>query len=139
MSYSASFEGGLNTITRVIALGTGAVSSASHVVGAFPKRGKIVRIRYKGLVAVVGTTFTADTVIAPPDGSTPSLMLQTAPTDIEFDSVAEARIGVEATLNPTLQANRGGLDGQMLIVVLTAAGVTSGPGDLLVEVAFEPR
>lgn len=127
MSYSAHYEGGLNTISRVFPAGT----TSGHLVGKMPKNGKIVRVRYSGRAAETGLSavMRARTL----DGT--GVEILTLSTDISFATVAAAYVGVEATFLSTAQAHRDAKDNQALDVLFTGTTV----GEVLVEVSFEPR
>ena len=66
------------------------------------------------------------------------MTLQSAATDIDFGSAALAKAGVAATLTTTQSSLRPG-EGQLIEVTVTAGTCTGGPGDLVVEIDFEPR
>lgn len=136
MTYSAFFEGGKGSIQGVAALGTGAVTTQTKIVGVVPKDLKVKDIRFYGQAAVTGT-LTAE-VFARTSAGAAGNTLQSAATDIAFASAAAGKTGVAASLTDTV-ANLSIDEDQLIEVVVTATSVTAGPGDLGVKVEFEPR
>jgi hypothetical protein len=134
---SNTFKGGRRHLKVTIPLGTGAVSTQTKIVGAFPTKWRTARIRYFGQAAVTGTSITAEVFARTTAGAAGST-LQSAATDIKFASAAAAKAGTTASLTATV-ANLSGADGQLTEVVVTATSITAGPGDLLVSIEFDPQ
>lgn len=132
---STRFQGGEGSIQRVLALGTGAVSTATFIVGSMNKHGRVGSIRFYGQATVTATSLTAE-VFARTSAGASGISLQSAATDITFDSGALAKTGVAAALANAALSLR---EDQLLEVVITADTCSAGPGDLLVEIGFEPR
>ncbi len=137
MPGSAHFEGGRGLIERVISLGTGGVGTGTFPIGRVPKRCRIVRIRINGQGVVTGTSLTA-MVRLWDTAATVTSDLQAAAADIKFLTATAARLGLVPALHAD-QARRNAVDGQIVDCVVTATAITVGPGDVLVEVEFEPR
>lgn len=132
-----NFRGSPRMLQRVVALGTGAVSTQTVAVGRIPLKSRVKAIRAVGQGAVTGTSITAE-VFARTTAGAAGNTLQSAATDVKFASQAAARTGVAASLTATL-ANLDLAAGQLLEAVITASSVTAGPGDLVIEVELEPR
>lgn len=130
------FQGGKGSIQQRIALGTGAVSTDTHIVGAVPKKMRVTSIRIYGQAAVTGTSITAE-VFARTTAGAAGNTLQSAARDIKFASAAAGKAGVAASLTAT-SANLVLAEGQLLEVTITATSITAGPDDVLVEVEFTP-
>lgn len=130
MSYSATYEGGLNTITRVFDAGT---TTGGRIVGIVPKDGKITRVRFHGSDAE--TDLTAQVFVRAPAGQ-PATQI-TPPTDLAaaFTSVAAAHAGVEANLINQLERDAKAYQ-SITVLLTTAAGSV---GEVAVVVQFEPR
>lgn len=126
MARSAHYEGGLNTIS------SSRSGTATFIVGALPKKGRIVRVRFhSGDVPGVGAT--ADVVVWSADGAVSTSLTGVVDLAAALSTAAVARQGFEAALIAP-QAALSVADGQLVEVI--QASVTS---QLLVEVAFEPR
>lgn len=136
---ASRFHGGGNNLTvqQVVALGTGAVTTQTRIVGSVPQNARLVGIRFYGQAAVTGTTLTAE-VFARTAAGAAGVTLQSAATDIKFASAAAAKTGVAASLTATASDLRPA-ENQLLEVVFTATAITVGPDDLLVEIDYEPR
>ena len=131
-------RGGNNqSVQGIIALGTGAVSTQTKIVGSVPRKCHVVGVRFYGQSAPTAATFTAE-VFARTRAGAAGKTLQSAASDIDFASAAAAKTGVAAALTAT-GADLNLLEDQLYEVVITATTVTVGPGDLLVEIDFEPR
>lgn len=133
---SLSLQAVKRVVRQSIALGTGAVSTQTKLVGRMPVAGKIISISYVGQGAVTGTSITAETFARTAAGAAGNT-LQSAARDIKFASTAAALTGVDASLtattaNLTLAAN------QAFETVITATAITVGPGDLAVEIVYVP-
>jgi hypothetical protein len=138
MTTPNQFKGGPDQmVLGVVALGTGAVSTQTRIVGVVPQDLVVKGIRYYGQAAVTGTTVTAEAHARTAAGAA-GASLQSAATDINFASAAAGKAGVAAALTTTT-GDRRLAQGQLLEVVVTATSITAGPGDLLVAVEFEPR
>lgn len=133
---NAFFEGGKGSLQAVVALGTGAVSTQTKIVGCAGKKCRVRSIRFYGQAAVTGTTITAEVFARTTAGAAGST-LQSAAKDIKFASAAAGKAGVDASLTATT-TNLSLAEGQLLEVTFTATSITAGPGDLLVEVEMEP-
>lgn len=129
------FQGGENSLQNVIPLGTGAVSTQTKIVGSMPKYGRVLGIRMYGQAAVTATSLVAEVFARTKAGAT-GLTLQTAPVDIEFTTEALAKAGVAVALES--EPNVRLLQDQLVEVVITADTCNAGPGDLLVEIEYEP-
>src|SRR3990167_7015393 len=91
-------DGGNNlTIQQVIALGTGAVSTQTRIVGSVPQNARVVGIRFYGQSAVTATSLTAEVFARTAAGATGGTP-QSAATDIEFTTAALAKTGIAASL-----------------------------------------
>jgi len=133
-----SGRGGNNqSIQGVVVLGTGAVSTQTKIVGSIPQKCRVVGIRFYGQAGPTATTLTAQVYARTTSGATGN-SLQSAATDIDFASAAAAKTGVAASLTTTY-ANLRLTENQLLEVTVTASGCSAGPGDLLVEIDYEPR
>lgn len=130
MSYSASFEGGLNTVTRVFP--PGATGTSGNIVGIMPKNGKIVRVRVHGTVAETLSDVRISTRFV--DGSNGPAITDTT-FDVNFASVNAAFTGVDLPLT-TDQAALGLKARQAMTLVI---GTGTAIGDLAVVIQFEPR
>lgn len=131
-------KGGNNqSIQGVNPLGTGAVSTLTFIAGCVPRDMRVVGITYYGQDAPTATALTAELFARTTAGAAGNT-LQSAATDIDFATQAAARAGVAASLTTT-GANLNLDEGQLLECTVTATSCTAGPGDLLVEVDFEPR
>lgn len=132
---SLSLQSAKRQISRVVSLGTGAVSTATYLVGIMPVAGKVTGISYMGQAAVTGTSITADSKGLSADGNT-STTLQSAATDIKLtastDEVAQAASLTATTANLTLAAGAG------IECVITATSITAGPGDLVIQITYVP-
>jgi len=118
-------------------LGTGAVSTQTKIVGCVPQNCRVIGVRYYGQAAPTATALTAQTYARTTAGATGN-SLQSAATDIDFASAAAAKAGTAASTTATY-ANLRLDEGQLLEVTVTATACTGGPGDLLVEIDYEPR
>lgn len=133
---SNRFEGGKGSVQGVVALGTGAVSTQTRAVGVVPKKCRVTSIRLYGTSAVTATALTAQVFARTTAGATGNDLC--ADTNIDLTAAA-LQAGVETTLESTNPEHLHLDEGQLLVVVVTASSATAGPGDLLVEVEFEPR
>jgi hypothetical protein len=121
----------------VIALGTSTVTTQTKVVGSVPKHCRVTGVRFYGQAAVTATVLTADVYARTRVGAAGS-SVQAAALTVAFASAALAKAGSAATLSTTASALRL-TENQLLEVVITADACSAGPGDLLVEVAYEPH
>lgn len=136
MTANHFFEGGKGSIQGVVPLGTGSVTDDTvKAIGVVPKRCRVTSIRVYGQAAVTATTLTA-LIYARTTAGAAGNALNTA-ADIDFASAAAAKAGVEATLTTT-QANLVLEEGQLLELHVDADSASAGPGDVVVEVEFEP-
>ena len=130
------YGGGANqSLQRTIPLGTGSVTTQTRIVGVIPRNCRVKRVRFAGQGAVTGTTLTAQVVARTRTGGA-GVNLLTAALDVKFGTEAAARVGVAGTLSAA--GSRPDED-QLVEVTLTAASITGGPGDFVVEVEFAPR
>lgn len=136
MGRSAFYEGGKGSIQGVVALGTSSVSTQTKIVGVVPKDMKVTSIRFYGQSAVTATTLTAQVFARTSAGATGNDLC--SDTDIDT-SEAALKAGVAATLEATNPEHLWLDEGQLLEVTVSAGTCSAGPGDLLVEVEFEPR
>lgn len=123
-------------LRRVLPLGTGAVTTATYLLGAQKIKGRITDIRFYGQSAVTGTSLTAEVFKVATDGNS-TTTLQSAATDVKITASTDG-----TKLAASLTATKGDLDilkDQLLQVVITANTVGTGPGDLVVEVVYDPR
>ena len=134
---TSRFQPGNLTTQRVVALGTGVVSTQTRIVGSVSQNARVVGIRFYGQSAVTGTSLTAEVFARTAAGAT-GATLQSAATDVKFTTAALAKTGIAASLTATGGDLRPA-ENQLLEVVFTATDVTVGPDDLLVEVDYEPR
>jgi hypothetical protein len=134
--YSLSAHAAYRAIQRVVSLGTGAVATATRVVGVMPVAGRVTGIRISGQAAVAGTALTAEIYARGTAGGAGNTQ-QSAALDVKFASAAAAKTGVAAALTAT-DANLVLEAGQMFEVVITATAITAGPDDLLVAITFVP-
>lgn len=135
---SVFFQGGTRqALQMVVPLGTGAVSTQTKIVAVVPKTLRVTGIRYHGQAAVTGTSLTAQVFARTTAGGSGN-SLQSAATSVAFGSAAAALAGVAASLTTTA-AHLRLVKNQVLEVVITASGVTAGPGDLIVAIEFSPR
>lgn len=130
------FEGGEGSIQQVIPLGTGAVTTQTKIVGSLPKHSIVKGIRFYAQSAPTATALTAEVFARTRAGAT-GLTLQSAATDIDFASAALAKTGIAASLS-ALPVNLRPKEDQLLEVTVTSTTTNPGPGDLLVEIAYEP-
>lgn len=131
-----SKNAGVRSIQRIISLGTGAVSTATRIVGIMPKGGgKVIAIKFAGQAAVTGTSLTAEVKKISADGAT-STTLQSAATDVLFTASTDDEANA-ASLTATT-ANLTVAEDLVLEVVLTANAVTAGPDDFVVTIDFVP-
>lgn len=131
-------SGGFNqTIQQVVPLGTGAVTTQTKIVGSVPRNCRIVGIRFYAQAGPTATTLTAQVYARTTAGATGN-SLQSAATDIDFASAATAKTGIAASTTTTY-GNLRLAENQLLEVTITASGCSAGPGDLLVEIDWEPR
>lgn len=140
MAYSKFFEGGKGSIQGIVALGTGSVATQTRIVGVVPKKMRVKNIRFHAQAVATGTTptLTAE-VFARTSAGAAGNTLQSAATNIIFADAAAAKAGSAASLTATT-ANLDLAEPQLIEVVVTAGGtVSAGPGDLLVEIEFEPQ
>ena len=136
MPRSNRFEGGEGTIQQVIPLGTGAVSTQTKVVGSIPKHCLVTGIRFYAQAGPTATSLTAEVFARTRAGATGN-SLQASATDIDFASAAAAKTGIAATLSATPAYLRL-VENQILEVTVTSNTTSAGPGDLLVEIQYEP-
>jgi hypothetical protein len=134
--YSLSKNAGLRQKSRMISLGTGAVSTRTDLVGRLPTGGcKVVGIYFTGTDAVTGTGLTAEVKKLSADGNT-ATTLQASAVDLKLtastDEVPQAATLTAATTDLTLAS------GAVLQVVFTASSITAGPGDVEVLVEYVP-
>lgn len=132
-----SHGGNNQSIQAVIPLGTGAVSTQTKVVGSVPRDCRVVGIRMYGQAAPTATALTAQVFARTTAGAAGNDLC--ADKDIDFASAAAAKAGVAATLESTNPEHLNLSENQLLEVVVTADTCSAGPGDLLVEIDFEPR
>lgn len=135
--YNNRFEGGKGSIQGVVALGTGAVSTATKIIGVVPKKARVTSIRIYQQADITGTSLTAEVFARTTAGATGNT-LQSAATSLDVADAAAGKAGQAASLTATT-ANLHLSEGQLLEVTFTASSVTAGPGDVLVEVEFEPQ
>lgn len=133
---SNRFEGGKGSIQGIVALGTSSVTTQTRVVGVVPKKCRVTSIRFYGQSATTATALTAQVFARTTAGATGNDLC--ADTDIDL-SAAALQAGVEATLESTNPEHLNLVEGQLLVVTVTANSASAGPGDLLVEVEYEPR
>lgn len=134
---SAFFEGGKGSIQGVVALGTGAVSTQTKIIGVVPKKLRVTDIRFYVQGATTGTALTAQVFARTTAGATGNDLC--TDTSIDVADAATGKTGLDITLESTNPEHLDLVEGQLLEVVVTANAVTVGPGDLLVEIEFEPR
>jgi hypothetical protein len=111
-------------------------ATITYSVGIVEKNMRVKAIRFYGQQATVGTSLTAEVfarTLAGAAGNT----LQSAATDVAFATAAAAKTGVAASLTAT-PANLRLSENQLLEVVLTATAITTGPGEFVTKVEFEP-
>ncbi len=131
-------KGGDNqSLQQVINLGTGAVSTGNHIVGVVPQNCRVVGIRFHGQSAPTATSLTIEVFERTSAGAAGNT-LQASATDIDFASAAAAKTGISASLTTT-QSSLRLTEGQLVEATVTANTVNPGPGDLVVEIDFEPR
>lgn len=123
MSYSASFEGGLNTVHTVIPSG----ATGQVLVGAMPKRGKVVRVR------VLGNAAQSFSIQCLHVGLGPGPQDFTAVEAIAWAGVSGARAGDDVTL---LAESTRDLRALRLILADITGTLTAA---IAVQVDFEPR
>lgn len=133
---SLSENAGVRTIQRVLSLGTGAVSTATYLLGMMPENGgKVVRIKAAGQAAVTGTSITLNVQKVSADGATATDLLE---SDIDIELTAstdeEAQVGTLTTTTADLTV-AGDL---VLQAVVTASSVSAGPGDVIVSIEYVP-
>jgi hypothetical protein len=131
------YEGGKGSVQGVVPLGVSSVSTQTKIVGVVPKKCRVKSIRLYGQATVTGTSITAEVFARTAAGGAGNT-LQSAARDIKFASAAAGKAGVDASLTAT-GANLNLDEGQLIEVVVTASSITAGPGDLLVEVEYQPR
>lgn len=136
MTGSNRFEGGEGSLQRVVGLGTGAVVTQTVIVGVIPKNARVTAIRFHGQSAVTATSLTAECFARTTAGGT-GLTLQDSATNIAFASAAAAKAGVAGTIAGEPNVRPG--ENQLIEAVLTADTCSVGPGDLAIEVQYEPR
>lgn len=139
-TYSKVFEGGKGSIQGVVALGTGAVTTQTRVVGVVPKKLRVsgIRIYQQGDIAGTTPTLTAE-VYARTTAGAAGNSLQSSTVNMDVADAAAGKAGQDASLTTT-EANLDLAEGQLIEVVFTAGGtVSTGPGDVLVEIEFVPR
>jgi len=130
-------RGGRNqSIQRVIPLGTSTVTTASYIVGSVPRNLRVIGIRFYGQSAPAAATLTIEVFERTSAGGTGNT-LQSAATDIDFASAALAKTGIAASLTTTYGDLRL-VENRLIEATVTAGTCTTGPGDLLVEIDFEP-
>lgn len=126
---------GKRTVARVLPLGTGAVSTATYLLGVVPVAGKVLGIQFVGQAAVTGTSITAEVLVRSADGNS-TTTLQASATDVKItastDETVLAATLTATTANLTLTANA------VLEVMITASSITAGPGDVIVQVVYLP-
>ena len=131
------YEGGKGSIQGVVALGTGAVSTQTKIIGVVPKKARVTGIRYYVQAAATATALTAQVFARTAAGAAGNDL--NADTSIDVADAATGKTGIETTLESTNPDHLWLAEGQLLEVVVTASSATAGPGDLLVEIEFEPR
>lgn len=136
MTTSAFYEGGKGSVQGVAALGTGAVSTQTKIVGTIPKKCRVTSIRFYGQSAPTASALTAQVHARTAAGAAGNDLCSATSLDT---TAALLKAGVEATLESTNPEHLVLDEGQLLEVVFTADTVNPGPGDVLVEVEFEPR
>lgn len=135
MTVPHDFEGGLGVIQAPIALGTSSVSTQSKLVGVVRKKLRITAIKVYGQAAVTGTSISAIVYARTTAGAAGNAL--NSALSIKFASAAAAKAGSAATLTTT-KANLVLSPGQLLEVTFTASSITAGPGDVVVDVEYEP-
>lgn len=134
---SNRFEGGKGSVQGVVALGTGAVTTQTKIIGAVPKKCRVTDIRYYVQAAATATALTAQVFARTTAGATGNDL--NADTSIDVAGAATGKTGIDTVLESTNPEHLHLDEGQLLEVVVTADTASAGPGDLLVEVEFEPR
>lgn len=128
------FAGGRKqTYQRVVALGTGSVSTQTAAVAHVRRRGVVTGFRVYGQSAPTAGTLTAQLQKRTAGASAVSI---SNAVDIDFASGTAALAGVAGTLTASAVALA---EDDLLEVVITAATATAGPGDLTVSVEYESR
>ena len=131
------YGGGLKQrLQNTVALGTSTVTTQTRAVGVTRRKCRIKGITFRGTAAPTATTLTAELFARTVAGAT-GLTLQSAATDIDFASAAAAKTGVAAALTATA-ANLVLDEGQLIEVTVTAGTASAGPGDLVVDIEYEP-
>ena len=131
-----NFRGSPRQVAVVLALGTGAVSTQTKLVGASPCKGKVLEVYFVGQAAVTATSLTAEVKKVVVGGGS-STSLQSAATDIKLTgSTDDIKVAAALSSDSTVRALS---KDQIIEVVITADTCTAGPGDLAVVVLIEPR
>lgn len=131
------FGGGLKQrLQHAVPLGTGAVSTQTRAVGVIRRKCRVKSITFHGTAAPTATALTAEVFARTTAGATGNT-LQSAATDIDFASAAAAKAGVAASLTATGE-NLVLEEGQLVEVTVTADTASAGPGDLVVDIEYEP-
>jgi len=131
-------RGGENqSLQQVIHLGTGAVTTGNHIVGVVPQNCRVTGVYFHGQSAPTASSLTIEVFERTSAGAAGNT-LQASATDIDFGSAALAKTGVAASLTTT-QSSLRLTEGLLIEATVTANTVNPGPGDLVVEIDFEPR
>ena len=136
MRGSNRFEGGKGSVQGTVALGTSTVTTQTRVVGVVPKKCRVTGIRFYGQSATTATALTAQVFARTSAGAAGNDLC--ADTDIDL-AAAALQAGVDAVLESSNPEHLNLDEGQLLVVTVTASAASAGPGDLLVEVEYEPR
>lgn len=135
---SNRYEGGEGSLQQVVALGVSTVSTQTKIVGLLPKNCVVKGVRYHGQAAVTAAGgLTAEAFLRTSAGAT-GATLQASATDIKFSTAALALAGTAAVLTTT-SGNQYANENQVVEVTVTTSNCAAGPGDLLIEVEYEPR
>lgn len=108
----------------------------NRIIGVVPRRCHVVGVRIYGQTAVTATTLTADLFARTVAGAAGASLLASV-MDIDFATAAAALAGVTGALTAT-GADLRLVEGQLLEMVIAVSSATVGPGDVIIEVDFEP-